>query len=123
MAKTKAAATQTAPVSKPVSTKKAVAKAIPAKKASKKEDLMGSENSHGFAKVKDVLPITAKNVKTQQAREMSLRDFVLGALVGNPELSNEEVFALVTKAGRDNAQSTTEWYAARVRQGHIKAVK
>lgn len=79
-----------------------------------------SDNIRGFAIVKDVKPITAKNVKTEYAREISLRDFVLGALVANPDLNNDEVYALVTKAGRDNAQSTTEWYAARVRQGHIK---
>jgi len=86
-----------------------------AKKATKEV-----QNERGFATVKNVIPITSKNVKTAAAREMSLRDFVLGALVASPDLDNEEVFALVTKAGRDNAQSTTEWYAARVRQGHIK---
>lgn len=107
---------------KATSTKKEDLLGAPAKKvikASKKEQ----ENGHGFAQVRDVVPITSKNVKTQAAREMSLRDFVLGALVASPDMTNEEVYALVQKAGRDNAQSTTEWYAARVRQGHIKAVK
>ena len=95
-------------------------KATPKKAAAASKEPV---NERGFAQVKGILPITPKNVKTAAAREISLRDFVLGALVANPDLNNEEVFALVTKAGRDNAQSTTEWYAARVRQGHIKAVK
>lgn len=89
------------------------------KKAATKE-AVEKNSTHGFATVKDVTPITGKNVKSAAAREMSLRDFVLGALVANPEMTNEEVYQLVQKAGRSNAQSTTEWYAARVRQGHIK---
>lgn len=96
-----------------MATKKSTKKAA-TKKAAK------NNSTHGFATVKDVTPITEKNVKSAVAREMSLRDFVLGALVANPEMTNEEVYHLVQKAGRDNAQSTTEWYAARVRQGHIK---
>ena len=104
----------------PVKKTPVASKATPKKAAVASKEVV---NERGFANVKGIVPLTAKNVKTAAAREISLRDFVLGVLVASPDLNNEEVFALVTKAGRDNAQSTTEWYAARVRQGHIKAVK
>lgn len=97
---------------KTVSTKKA---AKPAKKA--------TANERGYGTFTGVTPITAKNVKSTVAKESTLLYFVLGALMADSELTNEDLFAMVKKAGRDNSAATVGWYAARIRQGHMKAKK
>lgn len=93
-----------------------------AKKSTKKVATKKSGNERGFGTF-PVKPITLKNAKSADVKEFILRDFVLGAILANNEITNEELGILVKKAGRPNSQATIEWYAARVRQGHIKAAK
>lgn len=97
----------------------ATKKATPAKKTAKK---VTSNNERGYGTFA-VPKITGKNLKSTDVKEINLRDFVLGCLAANPELTNEELVVLVHKAGRENSALTIGWYAARVRQGHIKAKK
>ncbi|HYD90368.1 MAG TPA: hypothetical protein VEA37_02650 [Flavobacterium sp.] len=92
------------------------------KTASKKAAKKVSNNERGYGTFA-VPKITPKNMKTADVKELNLRDFVLGALAANPDMTNEELCALVHKAGRENSTATIGWYAARVRQGHIKTKK
>lgn len=101
--------------------KKATSKT--ATKVTKAAKATAPKHERGFGTFADVTPITAKNVKTTAAREMTLLYFVLGALTADSTLTNEELFAMVQKAGRDNSAATVGWYAARVRQGHMKVSK
>lgn len=91
-----------------------------ANKSTQKTKGASFERGYGIFSVPN---ITAKNLKSAEVKEFNLRDFVLGCLAANPELTNEELMTLVHKSGRDNSALTVGWYAARVRQGHIKKGK